>query len=491
MNLDEELMLASVVTMKTRGVIPWVSFDTTTIGPISSWFLHGVSALAGMLDYQRVHVLAAAMWAAMGMICVLLVFLLTSRRGAIVSFFIVSVTFFVTLKPDYLHFNSEILPSLFLSLGVLSLTLVRGRNVGTVKSCLLVALCGFLCSTSMLGKLQAAPVAMFVFSGALLLCLAGSKKQRMLSVLSLLLGFSALPLFLTSWMVVIGESGTAWDAYFSTALSYGKTQSWNSSRISHLGLDVWNGWGFWRPFLIMSILVLILFPSTRPANLEPERRIEWAFLFGWLLASLCAVAMPAKRWEHHGTFLVAPSVVFLSYLIAMAARGGIPEWQRWKSRTTSIALFLVWLGFCFPHLRSLDLERLSVTTDTKHWQQALFQKIAREADGRPVAVWGWAPSLFAEMNLPSSTRHMISHFLIDESPARENLRKAYMKDLRENPPAVFLDAVCQGFFLWSWSDYPKRRAESFPELQDFLNKHYDKQITKPYPAHVYTLKKQN
>lgn len=491
MNLDEELMLASVITMKTRGVVPWVSFDTTTIGPVSSWFLHVVAGVSGTLDYQLMHVLAAGLWALMGMVCVLIVFLLATRRGALMAFFVTSVTFLMTLKADYLHFNSEILPAFLLSLGVLSLVVLRGRNISPVSSCCLLALAGFFCSGAVLGKLQAMPVSVFIFSVAMWLATTINNKTAGLSIFSLVLGFFAVPLLLGIWLAVIGEFGTAWNAYFVTAFSYGNAQVWNSSRIFQLVLDVWNGWGFFRPFLVLIPLTLVLFFSSRPVSLKPGRWFEWILLFGWLGASLCAVVLPAKRWDHHGTFLVAPAIVIFSYLIANASLEKI-YWRgkAWKSEIATSILLLFWLGFCSPHLIALDMRQYSTMTSPTPWQRALFQKIEEEAGGNPVAVWGWVPTLFAETNLPSSTRHMISHFLIDEGPARDGLRETYMKDLRKNPPVIFLDAVCRGFFLWTWADHLNRRVDSFPELQTFLDKHYHKKTMKPYPAHVYTLKKQ-
>lgn len=490
LNLDEELILASVVTMQSRGVIPWVDFDTTTIGPVTSWFLYCVVLLFGQLDYQSIHVLSAILWALMGTICVLLVFLLTSWRGALVSFFIVSVTWFMTLRFDYLHFNSGIVPSLLLSLGALSLFLARDYAQGTRLKCFLIALCGLLCSLSVLGKLQAAPIALLVFAGACWLSIFEIKVRKTATVFSLIFATVFVPAVLVLYLVSIGEFGTAWNSYVVAGLSYGSGQVLDGARLTSLRQDIWNGWAFFRPFFITIALILIACPSSRPTRMKHQQSLDWLFLFGWLIAALFAVVTPAARWEHHGTFLVAPAIVFLSYLIFSATKGEAASVAQWKVSLTLGTLSVVWLGFCSPHLESVNLKHHLSVTGPSAWHRSLFQRIATESKGGKVAVWGWVPAAFADTNLPSATRHMISHFLIDESPAREGLRESYIKDLKENPPTVFLDAVCDGFFLWGWSDHPHRRADSFPELHDFLSKYYHKTVTDTYPAHLYFLKDQ-
>lgn len=109
------------------------------------------------------------------------------------SFFIVSVTWFMTLRFDYLHFNSGIVPSLFLSLGVLSLFLARDYAQGTRLKCFLIALCGFLCSLSVLGKLQATPIALLVFAAACWLSIFKIKGPTTAPVFSLIFATVFVP----------------------------------------------------------------------------------------------------------------------------------------------------------------------------------------------------------------------------------------------------------------------------------------------------------
>jgi hypothetical protein len=489
LNLDEELLLASVTTMKTRGIVPWVSFDTTTIGPVPSWFLYGVEWVVGKLDYQTIHTVNAILWAISGLTCVVSVFLLFSWKGAAVAFFVTSVTFLMTLRFDYLHFNSGILPSLCLSLAMLVLVALRHCCREKSTRCALFALCGLLCGLAVFGKLQAGPISLFIFCAAGWLIISEPRGQRFVSAASLIFGASLLPLSLGLWLWMIGELGVAWNSYFVAGMSYGSNQTWNGERISSLRHDIWNGWAFFRPFLITIALILVACPGARPTRMNSHQAGDWVLFFGWLIFSLVAVAVPVERWEHHGTLLISPSIVFLSYLISKVSQGEFGlHIERWKILVTSTTLSLVWLLFSLPHLESLNFRQLLSVTGPSPWHRSLFQRISDESRGDSVAVWGWVPAVFADMNLSSATRHMISHFLIDENPAREALRKSYMEDIQSNPPAVFLDAVCEGFFLWKWTDHHSRRVDSFPELHEFLNTHYDKTITKTYPAHIYVLK---
>lgn len=495
MNPDEELLVASVVTMGHRGLVPWVSFDTTTIGPATSWLLYAAATLLGGLSYQSVHVLAALLWAAMGMVCVGIGLTLTTPRAAITSFLLVAGTFVLTLRPNYLHFNSEILPSFLLSVAALSLCVffVKPPHPScrhlSLRHCLLF-LCGFSCSTALLAKLQSLPIAMFVLSAALVSVLREGRRGKVYCVLSLSMGFLILPIPLFLWLASLGELSSAWNSYFVAGLSYGSGQAWNGERLAQMRQDIWGGWSFFRPFLLAAGLIMVACPLARPTNLNSRQIAIWVALGGWLLAALLTALLPAGRWEHHGTFIVAPAIAFLSYLIYLSSGEGDPvPVRRWKALTTSTTLLGCWIAFSVPLLESLNLRQYSEWSGPSPWHRSLFEKIATESRGAPVAVWGWVPALFADMNLPSASRHMISHFLIDESPAREELRRAYMEDLRATRPLVILDAVCEGFFLWSWGDHPQRRASSFPELRDFLDKHYTKQTMSVFPAELYILKK--
>ena len=93
----------------------------------------------------------------------------------------------------------------------------------------------------------------------------------------------------------------------------------------------------------------------------------------------------------------------------------------------------------------------------------------------PGGIWGWAPEIFVAAGRSSASRHIISHFLIDSNAAFDTHRQNYLADLKAELPEVFVDVVTPGFFLWRWGKESKGlRADSFPELSQFLAENYDK-----------------
>jgi hypothetical protein len=103
------------------------------------------------------------------------------------------------------------------------------------------------------------------------------------------------------------------------------------------------------------------------------------------------------------------------------------------------------------------------------------------------------PALYVRTGMAPGTRHTISHYQIDEGPAREHMRASFLDDVRAERPDVIVDAVADGCFLWTWD--ATSRLESFPELFEFVTANYDlvSELTLdedgPYgPVRIYALK---
>jgi hypothetical protein len=79
--------------------------------------------------------------------------------------------------------------------------------------------------------------------------------------------------------------------------------------------------------------------------------------------------------------------------------------------------------------------------------------------------------------------------MIEASPYRDNYyRPRYLKDLEQSRPAVFIDAMADGVFQWSWTDWYDRTHESFPALRRYIDENYSLwltvQIAAPKPVGV-------
>jgi len=127
----------------------------------------------------------------------------------------------------------------------------------------------------------------------------------------------------------------------------------------------------------------------------------------------------------------------------------------------------------------------------------LADAIAARAAGRAgdtLSVWGWAPEYNVETGLMPATRDAIGHYVISESPPRNYFRNRYLNDLAKNRPALFIDAVSEKNFHWTWS--LDQTHESFPELDKFIEDNYalwqsipeTNQVRQGRPVRIYVLK---
>jgi hypothetical protein len=90
--------------------------------------------------------------------------------------------------------------------------------------------------------------------------------------------------------------------------------------------------------------------------------------------------------------------------------------------------------------------------------------------GESLAVWGWMPQYLVVTRAIMGTRDSISQFQIEKGPERTYYRDRYLRDMKQNAPEYFLDAVAPVSF--AFNDRATRGLESFPELYALINNSY-------------------
>jgi len=485
LSVDESLMLAAVLTVQANGYLPWQDFDTTTIGPVTVWFLTAVSSLCGPLSYTGLHTVAAALWSAMGTLALAISLVVSGKKGVALSFAILLGVSLAAWRPDYLHFTSELVPAFLLTWA--ALVIVKSVSEDTYAANYPRSFfCGLLCSLAIMAKLQSLPIAAFLCAAATLPAWRHGLPCLAKTGLTVSFGFAAPIAFLAVWLLDEGAVSLAVQSYFIGGASYGSSDvvniSFLLSRLETLAV----GWVAMQASLTLipvSIAVLLIL-GWRPWPFLRTASILFWFFAGWLFAALCAVLIPAFRFEHHGIFLIAPTVVLLSFLVCQLLsvshsfqRGpeAAPRNRKAVAYASAIGLAGLWIIMSYTLLYTNWRAQTGLykefpgpeLANVSGWVEKLVPPDA------PIAVWGWAPEIFVLTGRPSASRHVIGHFLIEENAAREMHRTTFLGDLAKSPPAVIVDAVAPGFFLWKWGrNYSAYRLDSFPEFADFVRANY-------------------
>jgi hypothetical protein len=90
--------------------------------------------------------------------------------------------------------------------------------------------------------------------------------------------------------------------------------------------------------------------------------------------------------------------------------------------------------------------------------------------GGRLAIWGWAPEMIAETGIPLGTRDPITQYALPPGPLQPYYRQRYLQDLKQNQPALFLEAT--GPHNHAFNNPGRDGIASFPELNSFISDHY-------------------
>lgn len=449
-NRDESQMVAQAMRF-AHDLMPWRAVDGTTSGPVNSWFLLGARALGLKLDHQSAHAMAAVTLAA-----ALLGLFFASRRhfgsiAATIALAIAAAWLAFNQGPDFVHYSSEIVPLLLLSLALLfGESSLMGACIGA-----------FLLGLVPWAKLQAGPIAAVVglwlvfttFRAATAGCM---RVNRWIAVM--LVGAAAL---LPSAVILgaIIRAGVTEDfvrSYFIANLYYAGPLS-IKKLVLHLvrfaSVEAVTPW----LLVVGSLFVTALFRLRRDIRNVPPVVAFGAILMAF---SLLICGRSQTFFPHYqlllvpGLFLCTASTAWLFGKIGARPAG---------YAALAVAVFAaVQLGGALRGVRNLQ------QGSEPSAASRVIRKVRQVTPNLgSVGIWGWAPALYVELQATPPTRHAICHYLIEPSPSREFFRVSFMRDLRASMPAVILD-LSEAYNGQSQD----KSVASFAELQTFLRENY-------------------
>jgi hypothetical protein len=115
-------------------------------------------------------------------------------------------------------------------------------------------------------------------------------------------------------------------------------------------------------------------------------------------------------------------------------------------------------------------EALNNTVVGKTKSEVARKILVYAAPGERMAIWGWADKYHVETQLPQGTREPHPYYHIVGSDLQDYYTNRYIADLGRNQPALFLDAVAPGQFMFT--DHATQGYRNFPKVKNYIDAHY-------------------
>ncbi len=455
LNADESQMLAQAMTL-AKDPVYWRSVDGTTGGPLSSYFLIVVAFLRGGYDYITAHL------GALLLVLLTLFFLfkaLVSWFGAVRAAWGIfpSILFYgFTRYPDFVHYTSEHFPVAVLAACTwLTAVLDNSRKLSPFRALLL----GALLALVPFGKIQAVPLAAAI--AVYLFYLVWSRGEWRVFLLIIYGGAGTLlAVFLLTFLA--GVSGDFITYYIQGNLQYKNgTPIWQNIVFQFLQ-------SLKATDMILLVVPLLIFTATyrlRPNIEHPAVRTLWLGL-GVLISAIYAASRTGSGYTHYLLFLVIPLCLITTCFISTPT-GRAPLSYLLVPLLTAAAAFCLQVkqyGVFNTFESGPGLNRRLPFTETATAASEFLQKNDR------MVVWGWNCQYYVECGVPQGVAENHSIRSIYEHAMRSTYRERYLRDMKRNKPAVFIDATGKNS-LWL-QDTLTQSYRSFPELADYIDNHY-------------------
>jgi len=464
--LDESAVMAMAL-QPVAEMIPWVTFEPTTWGPLGAIFLSIFRSIGLPMTYESIHGLA--------LIYLLLALGFTwwsARRmwgrlpAAIAGGMILS---WAAVNPHWglIHMAGELLPMIFLG-GALVLV---GPNAAGKISSHRWRLMGAALLLGMVpwAKLHAGPVAMGLGLWMVYKALIPPGELRDRGVLlSLVLVGATLPsVVLTSWVGWHDGLSDMWNSYFVGNLSYTGSKA-SGAWVGYAGKLVTAS--AVAPWFISAVLLWVFAGWRRPKiwHWLAVNRGGLGICLIWLLTALYCCLKPASPFQHHLLLLLQPLVLTAACSLGAVNFEGL---HRRLKVVVSTGLMILIVGWGAARI-ARDYEQLKwVVTgeDQRSQSQALadvIEHIVPELES--LVVWGWEPGIFVSLGMPSSSRFYFNQFLVADWSGRDFQRRRFIEDIESSQPDVIMDFGADGGVILGYQP----ELTEFPALEVVLAENY-------------------
>lgn len=493
LNVDEAQFAAGAMKLSKDPVF-WRAADGGSTGPLNLYPLTLPGFFGLRIEYASVR-LIGLIFIVTAIIC--LYYAVNSVYGRAISrLAIIPVVTTVALMTysDYVHYTSEHLSILLLSLALLIVCRYHVSDLYNPNS--LIFSLGFVLGLIPYAKMQAVPIAFSIFCIFLHLLWVKSKTRdqfiRSLSVL--VLGAMLFSSLVILYLTIFSLYEAFWKSYIQQNLLFYSTNGLgnqgNAKRNSLRSFLI-----FLRMVIIGSDSLRVLFSLTgiilitgipflirKRGYLNPNKEKSETFIFlyyslTFLTAAIYSVMKPGTGFTHYLLFLIVPSgfviAVFVGELEKVLQRPKLIHQKLKLSLLTFVIAIIVTSSF-FQVGIGLKAGNPYINNRGK-FAENYISPVARTilkyaSAGEFMAVWGWASELYVDTGIIQATRDAVSVWQIKPSPLQEYFLKRYAEDLVKSNARLFVDAVApEMFFL---RDRETEGYEAFPEIANIVNQNY-------------------
>lgn len=501
---DESQMVAQAMRFLAHPV-PWRDVDGTTSGPLNSQLLSLPMYFGAPADWRTSR---TVLW--LFHCLTLILFYLTLRcfssRANSQFALIPTILFYAfAFNQHYVHYSSETLPVVLISFGLY--LLAREWNSEKISNARMF-LIGCVAGAIPFAKLQGVPLAALLFFSGLLLAVFkckrdGTVKNGLRAIGAIVFGGVLVPAIIMSVVISKGAFGDFWKSYILASKGYATQEPFVAKLINVWDLLVYSP--EFRPCIAVTMVAAILFPIVCRGNIRKagsNLAVPFVFILLEMFVTLFCIFAAGKRFAHYNFLLIPPLTILFGFsclgftkILESFRQNEAPSRWPWAQRLTAMCavIVLVLQSFNVPgYLRGTE----SFVKMHDAFPMSAVVKSVREATqpGEFMSIWGWMPRYYVESGLCPGTRDAIGHYIISQGPYQEYFRARYLRDLEQQRPVVFVDAVAGGMFVWNWT--PEDRHESFPALTKFIDDNYslwmtisfDEWFNRDVPVRVYVLK---
>lgn len=463
MNIDEAQFLAQAITILHNPIF-LESFDGNTAGPVTSYYLAFFHLLGFPLDYSTSHLAAIILQVPILIGTLLVLKKIFEKRIAFLSFFPILTLFLFTQHIDFLHLTSELIA---INLLIISTYIYLSLYKSKQSTPLLIFIFGGIAAFIGFCKLQALPI-MFgisLFFTAELFLQANTIKKFVrdlfflftggVSVLAVLIGimiyWNVLDQFLIFYIKgnFIHSSKNSYS--FSDNLIEYFRQIWPNKELVHFSF-------YTALFALLSTISLIKTKSYNRLN-----RLH-VFVFIYIGFTFFAISKSGFQYFHYLNFLFFPFTILFGFLIT--------TYYNYLPKAINLLGIIGLIIYISPFFQSIYTKapfyfysyqgkKLAISETAK-----TILEYANPTTDKMI-VWGWKNEYHVETQIPqgSCDNHNIRCFgfsLVDEH------RERMMKNIKENKPKIFVDAVFRDKIAFNTMGLHK-----FEELNRYVQTHYE------------------
>jgi hypothetical protein len=213
--------------------------------------------------------------------------------------------------------------------------------------------------------------------------------------------------------------------------------------------------------LFFALVVVFLFESWRRRTKSGNGPVQWFGLMAVVSigAALFSIYQAHRPFPHYLLFLYIPVCATMAWML-LRQEGSAP-----------FVMIFVALTFTYQTYLWIPQDRYffqSIPSTIRPPEGDYIRSLT--SAGGQIAVWGWTVAPYLGSGRVPATRdtNMANFFRWPDISAY--YRDRFLRDLRENPAELFVDAV--GPTSWDMQDRKRFRFEQFPEIDSYIKANY-------------------